>query len=307
MYQPSQSDTRALEDVGPLLRFAAERVKNLDPDLSLAIAEARAAVNENQWTPQVAQRFWTAFGKLCDLIHPTTMASLAAVNANIDSRWPLFWRVRKVSLAERTSRRYLSALVILLAVILPIQLYAWTCSNLSKNVTDIIAADKSKFSQLFEEFTRFVVATKDKGASGSEMELAKIYGDAKTLNGDIDTIVFELNDLERVSSLFHAPRRETPVYQSIDGPQDMENLRKRFNKVQVSAQVFQEGINLRVGILVSFFLPILFGTSGAIAYVIRAISDQISQTTFSPTSPMRHIMRVSLGDLLAPSLDFLAT
>ena len=52
----SDVDKAALEEAGPLLRFAAERVKDLDPDLSL-IAEAQEAANTEQWTPAVSQRF----------------------------------------------------------------------------------------------------------------------------------------------------------------------------------------------------------------------------------------------------------
>src|SRR5262249_28760066 len=44
--------------------------------------------------------------------------------------------------------------------------------------------------------------------------------------------------------------------------------------------------------------PVLFGIAGAMAYVIRAISDQIRNTTFSLTSPIRHFMRVALGALM---------
>ena len=36
---------------------------------------------------------------------------------------------------------------------------------------------------------------------------------------------------------------------------------------------------------------------GAVAYVIRTISDQIRTTTFSSSSPIRHVMRVALGAL----------
>jgi uncharacterized membrane protein len=36
---------------------------------------------------------------------------------------------------------------------------------------------------------------------------------------------------------------------------------------------------------------------GAVAFVIRTISDQIKTTTFSQNSPSRHLMRVALGAL----------
>ena len=68
MGEPSETERVALGEAGPLLRFAAERVKDLDPNLSLAIAKARAAADGNSWTPDISQYFWVAFSKLCDLI-----------------------------------------------------------------------------------------------------------------------------------------------------------------------------------------------------------------------------------------------
>jgi hypothetical protein len=60
----------------------------------------------------------------------------------------------------------------------------------------------------------------------------------------------------------------------------------------------EENINLIVGVTTSFFLPILFGALGAVAYVIRLISDQMRTNTFSESSPIRHLMRVTLGALM---------
>jgi uncharacterized membrane protein len=41
----------------------------------------------------------------------------------------------------------------------------------------------------------------------------------------------------------------------------------------------------------------LFGAIGACTYVLRLISDQIRETSFSATSPVRHSVRVLLGAL----------
>jgi hypothetical protein len=57
MTKISDGDLAALEEAGPLLRFAAERVKNLDPDLPLAIAEARAVAGSDGWSPKFRKDF----------------------------------------------------------------------------------------------------------------------------------------------------------------------------------------------------------------------------------------------------------
>jgi hypothetical protein len=51
-------------------------------------------------------------------------------------------------------------------------------------------------------------------------------------------------------------------------------------------------------------VPMLLGALGAATYVVRYISDQISATTFSTTSPIRHIMRIALGALAGVVIGF---
>src|SRR6185437_11945696 len=51
-------------------------------------------------------------------------------------------------------------------------------------------------------------------------------------------------------------------------------------------------------ILLQFVLPILFGTIGALAYVLRNTSDQIKSCTFSSTAPIRNWVRLMLGALM---------
>jgi hypothetical protein len=93
MSTPTEAEIVALGEAGPLLRFASEHVTELDPQLSLAIAEASDAKQSERWTPEISQRFWQAFGRLCDLIKPVTMESLAATHRNIDpSKWSRLWR-----------------------------------------------------------------------------------------------------------------------------------------------------------------------------------------------------------------------
>jgi hypothetical protein len=45
------------------------------------------------------------------------------------------------------------------------------------------------------------------------------------------------------------------------------------------------------------FVPLLLGALGASTYVVRLISEEIRGTTFSRTSPIRHVMRIALGAL----------
>jgi hypothetical protein len=108
---PSETEKVALGDAGPLVRFAAERIKDLDPSLTLAIAESLEDAKSESWTPQLSQKFWSAFNKLCLLIQPTTMDCLATSNKRLDAFSPVDFKKIKVSPAELTSTRYLWSLL----------------------------------------------------------------------------------------------------------------------------------------------------------------------------------------------------
>lgn len=52
------------------------------------------------------------------------------------------------------------------------------------------------------------------------------------------------------------------------------------------------------------FVPMLLGALGASTYVVRLISEEIRATTFSRTSPIRHVMRIALGALAGVIIGF---
>jgi hypothetical protein len=60
MATPTPAETAALNESGPLVRFAAERIPNLDQSLTLAIAQAQVDAQTGQWTPATSQSFWAA-------------------------------------------------------------------------------------------------------------------------------------------------------------------------------------------------------------------------------------------------------
>jgi hypothetical protein len=301
----SESDLAALEQSGPLLRYAAENVKNLSPDLPLAIAQAQAAAENDEWSPQVSKRFWSAFGKLCDLIHPVSMDCLDAAEPTIDPTWwRNFFDGEKRSLAERSSGRYLGMLWLLLVLILPIQLYVWTCNSLSKKTDDLFAAEKAKYASLAQDYIKLDAETHDLGATpwtpDQKARAFKIIVDSGFIHDDLDRIATEARFLEIISTVFVNWKSQTVAQRPGDNAAWFDwykSVSGRISGMQPTALHIQEKANLIVGVLGAYILPILFGTIGAVAYVIRTISEQIRTTTFSTNSPTRHIMRAALGGM----------
>lgn len=302
MAKCTDSDSAALNESGRLLRFAAEHVKDLDPDLPLAIAEAQAAAASDTWDPKIAQRFWGAFAKLCDLIQPVSMDCLAAAEQNIEpSRWLKFFGVGRKSIAQRSSARYLWVLLALLALILPLQLYVWTCTNLSKKVDELVAVKNVKYAALAQDYLRAdaqrlaAIKQSPTGQSYHDPEFAKA---AEALHDELDRIEAEAKILESISTLTFNKKISAKFMRP--GPKALpefayEKVSDRVNAMQVEVLKIQEKSNLITGVFGAYILPILFGTIGAIAYIVRTISDQIRNSTFASNSPTRHNMRAALG------------
>jgi hypothetical protein len=305
----TESDLKALEEAGPLLRFAAEHVKDLDLNLAVSIAKAQEAADAEQWTPEIKGQFWAAFNKLCDLIQPVTMDSLETAHDTVEpSRLRRFFGAGKETIAEQSSRRFLFVLYLLLALILPIQLYVWTCSSLSKKIDDLFATEKDKFAQLAQDFSKLDAETRNLDPSKwSQDQIAradKISAIASSFDDDIYRILIEVRLLQSVATLFTGTLTVIPFvkfdttlqwYQQFDAA---ANLRKQIELIQIATLKIQETVNLIVGIAGAYVLPILFGMIGAVAYVIRTLSDQIRASTFALSTPVRHVMRVALGAMM---------
>jgi len=209
MARCTESDQAALQEAGPLLRFAAERVKNLDPDLALYIAQAQEAAESDQWTPQISLQFWQSFAKLCDLILPATLDSLAAARETIEpSRLRKFLGAGTESLGERSSRRYLTTMIVLILLILPIQLYVWTCTNLSKKIDDLFVQERAKLSTLQQDYIRIDSDARIDAAKGGKpptWAVDKIRVSSRSVQDNLDQIETEAHILARISLLKTPP------------------------------------------------------------------------------------------------------
>jgi hypothetical protein len=304
---PTEAEVRALGESGPLVRFAAERLDNLDPALTLSIAESLEAKEQGNWTPQASQKFWSAFGRLCVLIRPTTMDALSASNRDIEPRTLWFKKKEKVSLAQRVSARYLWGLGIAIAVTLPLQLYVWSGTIESKKIDDTLENLRPIAASLTDDYGRVNAEAPVAGSSSPwKPEAAdradKLRQSAQAFALELGRLHYEATILQRLTLRSAPPNMIIPADAAwFDAYSAAMNI---YGATKLAAVKAQEDASLAVGIVLSFILPLLFGVIGAIAYVIRSISNEISSTTFSKTSPIRHLMRVTLGALAGVVVGF---
>jgi len=306
MSTPTEAESSALNEAGGLLRFAAEHVERLDPALSLAIAEAIEAKRDQRWTPETSQKFWQAFAELCNLIRPVTLDCLAAAHRNIPARsWFRFWRrSQSLSIAERTSSRYVILLFVLLIVVTPLQFSVWVLTNLSTKLDAMVAELAVGAAQLGAEKAQLPALPQQGPYSPEQVRpVTKLNDDANQLRLKAVSVVVAANQLASVVPLtWNTPANGVTLGATSSGgtPKSLPPDEAMKLVEDATAIALRAGGNAKLvsAIILSFLLPILFGAIGAIAYVIRTISDQIRNTTFSSSSPIRHVMRMMLGALM---------
>jgi hypothetical protein len=82
--------------------------------------------------------------------------------------------------------------------------------------------------------------------------------------------------------------------------ENLENYRFFVRRLSDRVEVSQS----RIDLIKATLLPMLLGMTGAVAYVIRMMSEQIRTSSFSSSSPIRNVARVMLGALAGVAIGF---
>jgi hypothetical protein len=80
-YAPDAFATDALDETHMLLAYAASSGITIDPDVSEAIARARAANERQNWNADIEAKFWPAKSKLSLSVKPVTVIPLLPENS----------------------------------------------------------------------------------------------------------------------------------------------------------------------------------------------------------------------------------
>jgi hypothetical protein len=259
----------------------------------------------------VSQRFWTAFGRLCDLIKPVNTECLAArLRVYPVPWWNLWMQGQRTSLVDLTSRKYIILLFFLLVIITPIQLYGWMTSSLSNELAEARKSLLARTQQLSQDYGLLLARTggdADHKWTADESAGAEKIINAQSIEFDAGQLWQKANQLQAISDLTFAAK---PIAAAPSNSQDLQWYDRARNALAsaqfaISQTLLAGGQSALVnGVMVSFILPILFGALGAVAFSIRNIFEQRERTTFSETSAARHMMRIALGCVTGAVVGF---
>ena len=139
-YAPDSFATDALDETYMLLAYAASAGTNIEPEVSEAIARARAANERHSWNADIEAKFWPARSKLSLSVKPVTVDSLAA---------------GKFGAAAIATRKYFRWTLILGNVIVPISIVMFINTAISNDVGNLLKDNDAAAIALHEQLVNY--------------------------------------------------------------------------------------------------------------------------------------------------------
>jgi hypothetical protein len=320
MSEPNDIETTLLKRSEELLQFAAENKTGLSAEVIADIEDAWNAQSQSNWNPQIATKFWAAYDKLCTHLRPVTLDTLHASQ-------PSETRLSRLGLRSKRSSadRWAGWLQMLLLVVFLVSMFLSYISTTGEILLNDMN-DSLKHADNTVETIRDLLAQRPSEIGvDTDFDKPALEAASRTWANKLRTQLIDLwttadklyENTDRISRLLHLgeyrlckpdeyPSADTVCYYrgTIKQPptlQDvltnMDTFYNYFETRRVIAKRTDEAARRLAGIK-AYFLPALLGMLGACTYVVRAISDQIKDFTFSPASPLRHGLRVMLGPIV---------
>jgi hypothetical protein len=307
------SEEKALDDASLLIKYAAESPKTLPENIMMPVALAWKAREDNAWDPDTSSKFWTAYSALCDLLKPVTIETIGANQPIKSRRWVFVGDYVELTLAQRAVNRYWILLLFLLVTAVIFGFVVSTSTKMSDEIKDFIArgntaaleatalmatikGELDKITPPVDDSLRLPLDDSRIGAD-TKSKINSLREKLQDLYYAADMMNERMNGITAILSLFRSNKPyETGDLSRLPDLKDGYDNIQDYYQTRRAVSTWQQS----VFILNSFYdalVPMLFGAIGACTYVLRLIADQIRETSFSATSPVRHSVRVLLGAL----------
>jgi len=315
-YAPDGFATDALDETHMLLAYAASSGINIDPEVSEAIARARAANERKNWNADVEAKFWPAKSKLSLSVKPVTVDTLAA---------------GKFGAAAIATRRYFLSTVILAAIIVPISLVMFINTAVSNDVRDLLKENDTAAIAVHEQLVNYqsaleqgTRATRDPvDQKGNPVNLPgmseallspnlveklaqfarvsrQLFAESRVLNSFVlDTApepwwASATEDVKRANLELdvRAGDRASDGFPSII-TQGFEKL-ATYQDIRSFARQTQQMNLVIYGAITAYVLPVAYALLGACAFALRNMAAQTGTKTYQPSYSNRARLIIAL-------------
>jgi hypothetical protein len=280
----SEADrNQALADAKLLLRYAAEIGLEPKENVVCQIQSAQDANDQGKWTPQISQSFWLAYSALCTAVKPVTAESLRAGGS-----------------LEKTLKWYRWVTICLLVIILPLSIFLFVNTSLSNELSELIKESDPLALTLRERIIVLFQSSPPQSAtlppqSGRETDVVTVlqqfattsrllYSRASLLNQLMDDV--ESDPLRNWYPKDKTIVLELPLPLAVAKDVSDAAIYKMqwYQNFRAYAKAVQQSNLVVFGAITAYVLPILYSLLGALAYALRALSQEAATRTYVPSS-----------------------
>jgi len=296
----------AVLDAERLLAYSSEFGIKVSERYIKSLVGAKRLEQTNSWTEKDETDFWIAFQTLSKTIQPVSVDSIRASSNPVNLPQGFFQKIfkRKISLVKRSVRWYTSFALIAMIIMIALQVYSIIGTDLLSKVT----YGNEKMLEIEKRVNALVLITssnlEDRTARNEKDNLElELDERANEVNSGIqlldDWLKLSFNILskdKKTNNKDVASKNEPPF----DGP-------PAFTGSAASSQniVIKQQAKSLLTILNQYILPLLYGLFGGFAFVLRSISSETKNMTFTPASNIKFGLRIHLGALAGLVVGFL--
>ncbi len=296
----------AVLDAERLLAYSSEFGIEINEKHIRTLVDAKVFEKNNSWTAKAEADFWISFRILSKNIQPVSVDSIRASSEPVKVSNNFLSKIftKKRSLVRRSVKWYTGFALIAMIIMIALQVYSIIGTDLLSKVN----YGNARMLEIESRLNALVLITSsntEDRTARNEKENLEIELDEKAneANSGIqlldDWLKMSFNiwtEKENREKTNTAPLNEAPF----DGPPD-------FGGEEVSSEniVIKQQAKSLLTILNQYILPLLYGLFGGFAFVLRSISRETKEMTFTAASNIKFGLRIHLGALAGLVVGFL--
>jgi len=293
-FDVSDSIVTNINNADLMLSYIINQGIDIPEKLVKSVVNCKYAYKKNRWTPDIEVEFNMAFKELTNLIKPVTVDSLASsmpseLKDGISDRIVKFFgRNKRNALSKRSARGYTLGTVICMIVLLFVQIYFYLGSTRLTNIEECGTKIDEKQNRLTE---LMIVQSSENENIAVNTEFERVQSDIMELDAKRKANIEMLEPwvhFVRFLTFNTTIRTDTIAMSSIEAH-------------DANTAIVQEAKSYDL-ILGIYVLPLLYGIIGGFTFVLRELTQEIKNLTFSTGSDVKYLLRILLGAIAGLSV-----
>ncbi|MCQ2974539.1 MAG: DUF2157 domain-containing protein [Bacteroidales bacterium] len=297
-FTPSDSILASVSNAEIMLTYITEHGIDIKKEYVETVINSKYLCEQNQWSPEVEVDMRIVYKELTKLIAPVTVDSLIASKPtprrNPGKIAKFLGMENKQPLSQRSVTIYTFVAIFIMALLLIVQIYFYLGSTRLNRIQDCnqkIAEKEARMNEL--------MLVKNSGASNSsiDLEYEQIINEIAEIDNEKSSNIKHLIPwVEFLKDLTNIHKEEKEIEEI-----ESDEITSAEKSIREATDTIQEAQSYLI-ILGIYLLPLLYGLVGGFSFVLREITSEIRNLTFSRVTNTKYLLRIVLGLLAGLSI-----